>query len=156
MIGQKNDKKEIVGVWGLCKSYKGGVSDFWKIFFVATQFLSRQARFSFGASALRAARGDGAITPTPDCGLRPCQGLIALRACRPFGAYEVYDFVSLPCPPATRWGRSTLLLLARHSSSKLGSALARSSNLKEGEFLVLHDVMTMRAWAMPTCGAEAV
>ena len=40
---------------------------------------------------------------------------------------------TLPRPSATRWRLRLLLLLARQSSSKHGFALARSSNLKEGE-----------------------
>ena len=42
------------------------------------------------------------IVVSPDCGLRPCQGLLALRACRPFGAHSTgitaLEFPFLPSP----------------------------------------------------------
>ena len=42
---------------------------------------------------------------------------------------------TLPRPSATRWRLRLLLLLARQSSSKHGFALARSSNLKKGNYI---------------------
>jgi len=53
-----------------------------------TALAFRGRLFTSSGQVSRVPRGDEeAITPTPDCGLRPCQGLIALRACRPFGAW---------------------------------------------------------------------